>query len=191
MYSGVCTYMSPKRETITRTIRIERRYDTILREEAERKGYSVNALMDQILKRYVDLSRFYDGQMILSFTNQTFFKFFDKLDDDDIDQIVESVSIEDLKESLMMRGLSVNVTSIVWFVKQFLGEFKGWFRCDVTTENQITRLYLRHNFEHKWSYFLKQYLTSIFNETLGIEPSFAVMRNSVSVEFPMGKIQKQ
>ena len=172
-----------RRESITRTIRIENRYDAILREEAEKRGYSVNALMDRILKRYTAFHRFHEGQMILSFSNQIFFKFFDKLDDDEIEEIAKSVGIENLQENLMMRGLSLNTESIIWFIGQLLGEYNGWFRCDVTNENQRTRLYLRHSFGLKWSNFLKQYLSSVFNEALDIEPSFVIMRNSVSLEF--------
>ena len=180
-----------RRESITRTIRIDSRYDEILKEEASRKGYSVNALMDQILKRYADLHRFYDGQMMLSFLNQTFLKFFEKLDNDEIEEIAVAVGPENLTENLMMRGLSVNTEAIVWFIRQFLGEHSGWFRCDVSTVNQLTRLHLRHHFGHKWSIFLKHYLSSMFSESLGVEPSFAITRNSVNMEFDEGRVSIQ
>jgi len=61
----------PQRKTTTRTIRIAQRYDEALK-ESERRGLSFNALMDRIHQRYVEAQRFFEGQMAVTLSDQTF-----------------------------------------------------------------------------------------------------------------------
>ena len=46
-------------DPVTRTFRIEHKYDEALREEAEKRGTSVNSLANQILKRFSESSRYF------------------------------------------------------------------------------------------------------------------------------------
>ena len=49
-----------KDRTVTRTMRVDEGIDDVLRSEAQRKGVSVNTLLDQWLTRYVESFRFFE-----------------------------------------------------------------------------------------------------------------------------------
>ncbi|MFC1803034.1 hypothetical protein ACFL0D_03595 [Thermoproteota archaeon] len=48
----------PSEETVTRSFRVNKEWDEILHEEAQWRGISVSALLDQIVRRYVVSDRF-------------------------------------------------------------------------------------------------------------------------------------
>lgn len=171
-----------RRETTTRTFRINADYDRVMLEESERRGQSVNALMDQVLQRYVESFRYQENQMSLSFSNTTFTAFLDKLTDDEVKEIAHQAGIDRANEGLLMRGKAVDFENVIWFVKQVLGEYNGWFRCEVSNRQGSTLLYLRHSMGYRWSLFLHSYVASIFKESLDITPNASVMRNSVNLE---------
>ena len=50
-----------KGKTVTRTIRIDEGYNDIIKYEADRQGVSVNTLLDQLLRKYVQSYRFFDN----------------------------------------------------------------------------------------------------------------------------------
>lgn len=171
----------PRRKTTTRTIRIAQRYDEVLKEESERRGLSFNALMDRILQRYVEAQRFFEGQMAVTLLDQTFQEILDGIDETHIRELALDAGSTRPQDRLRIRGIPLDHDSLVWFIKQVLGEYNGWFRCDIHQRKGREMPHLRHKFESMWSAFIENYVASMFREILDYEPKVESLDNAVTI----------
>ena len=80
-----------------------------------------------------------------------------------------------------MRGLPLDHDFLVWFIKQVLGEYNGWFRCDVHQRKGREMLHLRHKFGSMWSAFIENYVAYMFREILDYEPKVESLDNAVTI----------
>jgi len=172
---------SSKRTTTTRTIRINEEYDDVLKLEADRRGISVNALMDQILKRYVEAQRYFDNQTAIVLSDSTLLELVGFLNTEMLSIAGTNSGIDRPKDRLLMRGLPLDYESVLWFISQVLGEYNGWFRSDYHTGKDEHQIHLRHRLGMKWSTFLQSYLEGMFYELFDIKPRFHVLEHSVTV----------
>lgn len=172
---------SPKRATTTRTIRINELYDDVLKLEADRRGISVNALMDQILKRYVEAQRYFDNQTAVVLSDSTLLELIGFLNTEMLSIAGTNSGIDRPKDRLLMRGLPLDYESVLWFISQVLGEYNGWYRSDYHPGRDEDQFHLRHRLGMKWSTFLQSYLEGMFYELFNIKPRFNVLEHSVTI----------
>ena len=163
----------------TRTIRINEDVDSVIQSEAERLGMSPNALINKTLQRYKDVRRFNDPQYFLLMSLETFKAILDKLSIEEIEDIGYEYGHRLLHENLLKRGREINHENIRWYIKQELGEYSGWFRCDVYEKKDAETMHLIHNLGRKWSHFLVNYITSILQGELGLKVQSVVLENDV------------
>jgi hypothetical protein len=166
----------------TRTIRLNQDSDSIIQNDAERLGMSANALINKIILHYVNTHRYYEAGNMISMSTNTFLTIFNQLSKHDVEDTAYSLGNQKLNESLMRRGLEVNYQNVIWYLTQILGEYNGWFRCDLFQGDRVDHLHLSHSFSRKWSDFLANYVSSIFREILGLEVKQVIMENAVNFE---------
>jgi len=153
---------------VTRSFRIEKKYDEALREDSEQFGTSVNSLANQILKKYTESDRYFREGQSITLSPRTHENLINKIDDD---QIIESGRESGLvipKDRLLMRGMVLDRESVMWYISEVLGGYDDWFTCDIHERDNDTILHLRHVYNKKWSLFLKSYLSALFEEILEI-----------------------
>jgi hypothetical protein len=180
----------PSKKTTTRTIRIDEEYDDILKLEADRRGISVNALMDQILKRYVEAQRYFDNQTAIVLSDSTLLELIGFLNTEMLSIAGTHSGIDRPKDRLLMRGLPLNYESVIWFISQVLGEYNGWFRSDYHLGKDKVQIHLRHRLGMKWSTFLQSYIEGMFFELFDIKPEFQVLDHSVTISINRKIIEK-
>ena len=163
----------------TRTIRIKEDLDSVIQSEAERLGMSPNALIKKTLQRYKDVGRFNDPQYFLLMSLETFKTILEKLSIEEIEDIGYEYGHRLLHENLLKRGMEINRENIRWYIKQELGEYSGWFRCDVYEKKDTETMHLIHNLGRKWSHFLVNYITSILHGELGLKVQSVVLESNV------------
>ena len=156
-------------EPITRTFRIEKDYDSALREEAEERGTSVNSLANQILKKYTESERYLGRGQSITLSPRTLEALIINLEDDEIKTAGIKSGTFVPKDWLLMRGMTINRESVTWFITDVLGVYNDWFTCDLHERNDHTLYHLRHVYNKKWSIFLENYLEALFNELLGLD----------------------
>ena len=180
----------PSKKTTTRTIRISEVYDNILKQEADRRGISVNSLMDQILRRYIEAQRYFDNQTAIVLSDSTLLELVGFLNSEMLSIAGTNSGIDRPKDRLLMRGLSLNYESAIWFISQVLGEYNGWFRSDYHPGSKEDLIHLRHRLGMKWSTFLKSYIEGMFFELFDIKPDFHVLEHSVTISINKKMIEK-
>lgn len=181
MCSFVFMLMSSRKDSVTRTIRIEKADDDILVREADRNGYSVNSFLGQIIRRYTQYGRFHTNGSTISLSRETIISLISDFSDDLIEDIGERAGRSQIEQSLLQRGLTLNLENLIWYVDQVIGEYSGWFRCDHYKDNGIDNLHLSHNNSRKWSVFLRAYITAILKEAVDKPVNSVVLSNAVHI----------
>lgn len=173
---------------MTRTFRIEYTYDEALREEAEKRGTSVNSLANHILKKFTESERYFGAGQSITLSPRTFGNIIDGLSDEDIALAGRRSGRAIPKDRLLMRGMSVNRETVLWYVTDVLGGYEDWFTCDIHERKEMTLLHMRHVYNEKWSIFLQYYLMSLFNELLGVDNiELDLTDSTVSLQIPKSK----
>ncbi len=180
--------MSKKGRTknATRTIRLEAEQEDALIKEAERRGFSVNALIGHIFDRYLTSYRFYDIGGMVVFSSETAQEFLQKIDVNDVREIGEEAGKARIRGGLLQRGRRINMDSFTWYVTQVLGENYGWFRCDYREEENQATFHLQHQLGYKWSVFVGSYISSAVQDLLGMKCNLVIMNNAVNIEVTQG-----
>jgi len=170
---------------VTRTFRIENKYDEALREEANKRGISVNNLTNQILKEFTSTGRFSERGQNITFATQSFENFLNYLDEQElIDSGIDSGS-KNPHDRLLMRGMIIDRASLLWYLKEILGGYNDWFICNMHERKDHTLIHLRHGYNKKWSIFLENYLKGMFSELLDINGiEVEITNKTVSLQLP-------
>jgi hypothetical protein len=172
-------------DPVTRTFRIENEYDEALREEAEKRGTSVNGLANQIFKKFTQSERYFGKGQSITLSPRTFESIISLIDEQGVKEAAINAGSFVPKDRLLMRGMSVNRESVLWFITDILGGYNDWFTCDIHERKNHTLLHIRHGFNKIWSLYLMYYLESMFKELLqksGVK--FDLTDNTLTLRLP-------
>jgi len=174
---------------ITRTFRINPEYDKILNEESEKHGLSVSALLNQIIRQYVLVSRFTQRVPAITLTYHTFAPILERIPDKDLVDVAEKTGSIIPEEAILQRGKKLTFDNLNWFIDTVYGKYGNWFDSTQTIMNGEERIHLAHQLNHKWSQYLGSYMRSMFESTLDIEPNVETRANSVTIYLKRPKTQ--
>jgi len=167
---------------VTRTFRIEKRFDDALREEASKLGTSVNSIANHILKKYTESDRHFGEGQSITLSPRTHQNILNRVDEDQIIEAGRESGLVVPKDRLFMGGMPLDRDSVIWYISQVLGGYDDWFTCDVHERKDGTHLHLRHVYNIKWSLFLEGYISALIEEILEIKDAkFDVTNSTVSV----------
>lgn len=169
-------------QTTTRTMRIKKESDLILEKEAERNGISVNALVSNLVDRYVNSLRFFISGGMVSLNSDVLVSLLDSISDDDIAEISSKLGSLRVKDSLLQRGMKVSYDSVLWYISQILGQSYGWFRCDHNRDERVDSLFLSHNYGIRWSFFVLGFVSCILVDVIGVKVNTGVSVSAVNFE---------
>lgn len=179
-----------KDKTVTRTIRINEAYDDALRYEAERQGVSVNTLVEQLLRRYTHIYRYFDNLNAITISGNTLGKFISNISNEKMSEIGQALGEERPKNVLLMRGLPLDYNSVIWYLTECLGGASSWYTSTYHQRGEHDILHLSHILGEGWSFFLERYVTAFIKEVLGIIPESEIMSNSVAFTIDTSKLRK-
>lgn len=180
-----------KDSTVTRTVRINEAYDEVLRYEADRHGFSVNTLVDRILRKYSVSYRFFENLGAVTISPQTFSELLSVLEEEEIRAIARSAGRLRPKELILKRGLPLTYENAVWYITELLGDNGGWFRTTYYEREEADIIHLSHNQVEGWSIFLREYVGAFFREVIGVVPDAEVVGSSVTFTINKPKIRRE
>lgn len=166
---------------ITRTFRLNPEYDKILSEEAEKHGLSVSALLNQIIRQYVLVSRFTERIPAITLTYNTFAPILERIPDKDLVEVAETTGSIIPEEAILQRGKKLNFDNVTWFIDVVYGKYGNWFDPTKSIVNGEERIHLAHQLNHKWSQYLGGYMRSMFESIIDLEPKIETRANSVTL----------
>jgi len=166
---------------ITRTFRLNPEYDKILSEEAEKHGFSVSALLNQIIRQYVLVSRFTERIPAITLTYNTFAPMLERIPDKDLVEVAETTGSIIPEEAILQRGQKLNFDNVTCFIEVVYGKYGNWFNPTQSRVNGEERIQLTHQLNHKWSQYLGGYMRSMFESIIDLEPKIETRPNSVTL----------
>lgn len=179
-----------KGKTVTRTIRIDGGYDEILKYEAERRGVSVNTILDQLLRKYVQSYRYFENLSAVTLSSTSLLAFLDVIEEDEIQAIGQELGKERPYELILKRGIKPSYESAKWYILEVLGDQSGWLSATINIRGGNEYIHLSHPFGVKWSLFLQGYFGVFFKEVVGVTPEVDVLSSSVTFTFKTKDVEK-
>jgi len=168
-------------KTITRTFRLPPEYDTILEQEAEAHGLSVSALLNQIIRQYIMISRFTEKNPSISMSYRTFKPLLDVIPNNELADIAKTTGAILPEEDMLQYGSELDFDSVNWYLETIYGRYKNWFDLEQSMINGTERVHLTHQLNHKWSLYLGSYMEGMFQSILGRQPKIETRPNSVTI----------
>jgi hypothetical protein len=169
---------------VTRTFRINPEYDRILNEESNKHGLSVSALLNQIIRQYVLITRFTEKVPAITLQYRTFEPLLNRINNKDLVDEAEKAGAILPEEALLQRGEKLDLESVEWFINTIYGRYGNWFDATQMVLNGRERIHLSHQLNQKWSNYLGSYMTSLFNSILDVNPKVETRANSVTIFLP-------
>ncbi|MCK4583375.1 hypothetical protein KAU18_08680 [Candidatus Bathyarchaeota archaeon] len=179
----------PSGETVTRTFRVKKDWDEIIKEEAQWQGISVSALLNLIVRRYIVSQRFLDRSPTITVQNKEIDLLLKKLSENDIEEAGMDSGLLLPEEALLSRGFPLNFESLAWLIEEICGRYNGWFKVDHYVTDQRYLFHLRHNISKKWSIYVGSFISSMFKSLLDIDIDPEIREDSVTIYIPIKEIE--
>jgi len=167
---------------ITRTFRFPEYFDEILKEKAEEQNSSINHIVSELIRRYVEFMRFAQDDPIISLSYTSFGEILEDLSEEQMYSAGYRAGERKPKSALLIRGMVPDFESVEYMLNVVLSEHNGWFK--YTSYMDQNYVYLTHMLGEKWSSYLEGYIKSMFKTTLDIEVEVEKLGESLIVRFP-------
>jgi hypothetical protein len=178
-------------ETTVRTFRLNKEWDTILKEEAEKQSISVSSLLNQIVRRYTVAQRFFNHSQTVSVDYKIFSPILELLSEEqitDFGRVVGSISV---REGITKRGLPMEFESVEYLILEIYDRYSGWFKSNTYKNGTNYVINLNHVFGRKWSLFVSSFMESMLQTLLEISIRPEIYDNSVILRIPTRQINKR
>jgi len=168
-----------KTETVSYRIRSDLK--SALEEESKRLGINPNALVSQILTRYIDWGRF-TGRLNFIPVSKDFLRLiFDSLSREEIEKTARSLGEAAAHEEILFLFTRISPATVLQFLKLWASHFDA---SDYQYDGGKHVYTVKHDVNLNYSYFTKEYLSSLLRSSIGTNVIFEAMTpNSVTFAF--------
>ena len=166
----------------TRSFRVDMELSKVLDEESERMGVSVNALVNMILKRYSEFTRFLSKIDLVVINRELLKSLFDSYPDEDIYSLGISAGEIIPRDTILFWKKTINFDSVLEYIDKIICRYGYLGTYDETNQNEKRIIVIRHRLGNKGSQFLHGYLKSTLKNTLNLDSSFELTESSVKLQ---------
>ncbi|MCW4015333.1 MAG: hypothetical protein NWF06_03100 [Candidatus Bathyarchaeota archaeon] len=181
-----------RKKTITRTFRLRNEWDSVLQEEAARRGVSVNVLLNKFLRKYSIYSRWTERNNDVTLSHQTLRAI---LSTAQVDLLTEAGTKSGALDAINMvnsMGLVMDYSSFVYLITEHLGgpDFARWFHCFYHTQGNNDIFHLQHDFGRGWSVFLEHYILSFLRSMSDADAKTRVYDYAITLEVTRPRVKR-
>jgi hypothetical protein len=153
------------KNSMSYTFRINQDTADKLNAESEHKGISLNNLVNQILKNYIDWDRLESKVGMIPVAKPVIAEVFTKLSDDDVIKLATFVGKSTLHDIVLFMKNKIDLDSLLswlelWLKKNSTAGFSH------NVENNIHTCTMKHDLGQKWSLYHKTVLELILRDVL-------------------------
>jgi hypothetical protein len=154
------------KKTATMTFRIDENIVTKLRDEADNREISLNTLVNQILKRFVEWDLFEPKLGLIPMAKPLVVELFENMSENEIADIAKHVGKNTVRDTALFMKHKMDLESFLnWFETRMKASF-------VEVSHRIAEdgkhsYILKHDLGRNWSIYHKIILELIFNDVLG------------------------
>lgn len=176
------THMYNVPTSTTRSFRVDTELAKVLDEESERMGVSVNALVNMILKRYSEFTRFLSKIDLVVINRELLKSLFDSYPDEDIYGLGVAIGEIIPRDTILFWKKTLTFETIIEYIEKIICRYGFLGTYDETTQNDKKIIVIRHRLGQKGSQFLHGYLKSTLKSTLNLDSSFELTESSVKLQ---------
>jgi len=166
----------------TRSFRVDNDLSKILDEEAERMGVSVNGLVNMILKRYAEFTRFLSKIDLVIINRELLNSLLDSYTEEEIYGLGISLGEVIPRDTILFWKKTLTQETVVDYIEKIICRYGYLGTYDEVNQNDLKIIVIRHRLGRKGSQFFHGYLKSALKSTLNIEGSFELTDSSVKVQ---------
>lgn len=156
---------SHSRRTITMTFRIEEGTMDLLRTESENREVSLNTLVNQILRRYVEWDMYEAKVGMLPIAKPVVSALFGEISKDQVVELAKKVGKNAVHDIALFMKSRMDLPSFLsWFEMRMKSSSIEFSRNRLA--NGTNTYVMRHDLGYNWSLYHKTLLELIFNEVL-------------------------
>ncbi len=156
---------SHSRRTITMTFRIEESTMDLLRIESENREVSLNTLVNQILRRYVEWDMYEAKVGMLPIAKPVVSALFGEISKDQVVELAKKVGKNAVHDIALFMKSRMDLPSFLsWFEMRMKSSSIEFSRNRLA--NGTNTYVMRHDLGYNWSLYHKTLLELIFNEVL-------------------------
>ena len=156
-----------------------------MRKEADREGISVNALTNKILKNYCRYWRFAERFGAVIIDRPTISAIMGCCPDDRVKENAKVSGSTGAKDALRTVGVPLTHDQVTLFIKNSLGKFANWFDYNQYSRGKTEIIHLRHEMGRKWSLFVANQVSTMFESIVDKPAKTEIFDNSVTLEIAM------
>jgi hypothetical protein len=171
-----------RKKTVLRAVRLVKELDDVLQEDAEAIGVSASALINRIVKKYVEWDRQAEKFGFFSIATETFESILNEIDDKKLENIATTLGSTMPESVTMFWFKKLNLDSFLRIVSLF-GKYSGQFvvATDYKEGNYVVTLH--HNLGKKWSIYLGSFISQFVKTALKVFAHSNVTDNLAVISF--------
>lgn len=151
-----------KKQTETITLRLSDDLISRLTEESKTNGITLNAFVNQVLKKYVEWGAFESKVGLVPLSKKVIAMLFSFLDENEITFLASNVGKQAAKEISLFMKMELNIESFLeWFESRIR---KSSIEINKQISNGRTELIIKHDLGYNWSLFQKRLIENVFSE---------------------------
>ncbi len=172
--------------TTIRSLRVWSQLDAILREDAKQRGISVNALVNTILRKYVEWDRYVEKYPFSFLPREWLKEILAVVAETDLIRIGQDLGGTLPKDLLAVWFPKVGLDTLVEYAER-LSRYAGNGQSEMRIDgNDFTWVYY-HDLGQKWSEYQASFRREELRTTLGIAPDVETTKSSVITRFEYQK----
>jgi hypothetical protein len=167
----------------TRSFRVDNEISKTLDEEAERMGISVNGLVNIILKRYTEFTRFLSKIDLVVINRELLISLFECYGEQEVYQLGISLGEIIPRDTILFWKKTLSLETVMEYIEKIICRYGYLGTYDEVVQNDVRIIVIRHRLSKKGSMFFHGYLKSAFKSTLNVDPIFELTDSSVKAQF--------
>ncbi|HET9773776.1 MAG TPA: hypothetical protein VFP25_02215 [Nitrososphaeraceae archaeon] len=169
-------------KSVTRSFRLEDSLSKILDEEADRMGISINALVNIIIKQYLDFTRYLSKIDMVIINRELLRVLLESLEEKEIYDIAILFGSSIPKDTILFWKKELSNHTVFEYLEKIVCRYGLLGTYDEISQNDIKTIVIRHRLGKKGSVFFNGYLKSTLKNTLGLDSSVELTESSVKIQ---------
>jgi len=171
--------------TVTRTIRIDRHVDDLLRRLSGQERVSVNHLVNRSLRKFVEWDNFADKFGVISMPTAMVLRMMESLSDEQARELGSWVGSNLVKEFLTFWFKEVSVHNVLTEYPRLTALYGRAFEYEERQEEGRWIIVLKHSAGRKWSVFYGALLRALFEDVARRDATVEETENQVVARFAL------
>ena len=151
-----------------------------LQKAADESGVSLNAIVSNALKYYADWHSNAVKAGFITVRRATILRLLEKVSDDEIMKIGHYVASSESKDFVLLLRNEYNIDSALDVIETWI-KISG-YPYNHETKYEKHRYFIQHDMGRKWSLYLSEAYSFIFEDFGHLRPEFEIRENTLSFE---------